>query len=462
MIRALRAVVPASIFVLLLSEIILVFFCYTLAAYLTLDVDPYFFLMEENGLLRTGFALASILLGLYFLDLYTNVHIRSEVALLSWLSQVMGIAFIVQALLSYVDRNLILPRWVMLIGSSFCLVALFLWRLVYGFYVVRRLGTQRVLLLGTNPVIQEIAEAAGQRPELSLTIAGYVDDVPPDEPLRGGKLLGGLKDFRQIVAAVKPDLIVVGMSERRARLPVYDLLELRFSGIHIEEAGSSFEANCQRISTKELRPSQLIFSGELGPRHSSVMAQTIYSALIALAGAILFLPLMLLVALAVKVTSKGPALFRQTRVGLGGKLFTLYKFRSMATDAEALTGPVWASQDDPRVTPLGRLLRRARLDELPQFFNVLRGEMSIVGPRPERPEFVQALSEQIPYYRQRLCVKPGITGWAQINHKYADTLEDTVKKLEYDLYYIKNLSPSLDAYIIFNTLKTMLLTRGAR
>jgi lipopolysaccharide/colanic/teichoic acid biosynthesis glycosyltransferase len=149
-------------------------------------------------------------------------------------------------------------------------------------------------------------------------------------------------------------------------------------------------------------------------------------------------------------------------VGLLGSTFVLYKFRSMYVDAEDRTGAVWAVRDDPRITPLGRWLRRLRLDELPQFFNVLRGEMSIVGPRPERPEFVRTLAEQIPFYRQRHCIKPGITGWAQINHKYGDTIEDSVRKLEFDLYYIKNLSLALDAYIIFHTGKTMLLSRGAQ
>jgi exopolysaccharide biosynthesis polyprenyl glycosylphosphotransferase len=186
--------------------------------------------------------------------------------------------------------------------------------------------------------------------------------------------------------------------------------------------------------------------------------QTVYSFIIALVGFIVASPVMVLVALAVRFTSTGPVLFRQKRVGLNGKLFTLYKFRSMRADAEAGTGAVWAKRNDPRVTSIGGILRRTRLDELPQLFNVLRGDMSIVGPRPERPEFVSVLSEQIPFYRQRHAVKPGVTGWAQINYKYGDTIEDTVMKLEYDLYYIKNLSPSLDAYIVFHTVKVMLFS----
>jgi exopolysaccharide biosynthesis polyprenyl glycosylphosphotransferase len=193
-----------------------------------------------------------------------------------------------------------------------------------------------------------------------------------------------------------------------------------------------------------------------------VATQGMYSWILGLAGFIIGLPLMVAVALAVKLFSKGPVFYRQTRVGRGGVPFTLYKFRSMYPDAEVKSGAVWATKDDPRVTPIGRWLRKLRLDEMPQLFNVIRGDMSLVGPRPERPEFVQMLQEKIPYYRQRSCVKPGVTGWAQINHKYGDTVEDVTIKLEYDLYYIKNLAPSLDAYILFHTAKTVLLGRGAQ
>ncbi len=205
-----------------------------------------------------------------------------------------------------------------------------------------------------------------------------------------------------------------------------------------------------------------MFSRELGPSANTLKLQTVYSGLIAAAGLLVLSPAMVLLAIAVRLTSEGPALYRQRRMGLNGKVFTLYKFRSMRVDAEQVSGAVWASKEDPRTTPVGRFLRRSRLDELPQLINVLRGEMSLVGPRPERPEFINTLSERIPFYRQRLCVKPGITGWAQINHKYGDTLEDTVSKIEYDLYYIKHLSPALDFFIMFHTIKVMLLNRGGQ
>ena len=212
---------------------------------------------------------------------------------------------------------------------------------------------------------------------------------------------------------------------------------------------------------KELRPAQLIYSGEMGPRPQRVFYQSLINSAAAVAGILISFPVMLLAALAVRLSSHGPVLYRKQRSGLNGAPFTLYKFRSMRSDAEAGTGAVWASKDDPRITRVGRILRGLRIDELPQLLNVMKGEMSIVGPRPERPELVKKLSE-IPFYRQRQCVRPGITGWAQINYKYGDTLEDTITKLEYDLYYIKNMSLGLDLFIVFHTLKTMLLSRGAQ
>jgi exopolysaccharide biosynthesis polyprenyl glycosylphosphotransferase len=280
--------------------------------------------------------------------------------------------------------------------------------------------------------------------------------------LAGGKVLGPMSSLRDIVRATQPHRIVIGMFERRNTMPVPELLELRFGGHIIEEISTTYERVCGRVCLKEIRPSQLIFSGELGPRPQNMVYQRLLNIVAAGAGLLVASPIMLLTALAVRVSSPGPVLYRQERVGLDGELFTVYKFRSMRVDAEAGTGAVWAQKDDPRVTSVGRIIRRIRFDELPQLINVLKGEMSMVGPRPERPEFVRSLNEQIPYYRQRHCVRPGITGWAQINYKYGDTLEDTITKLEYDLYYIKNMSWALDNYIIFHTLKAMLLTRGAQ
>ena len=351
----------------------------------------------------------------------------------------------------------------MVVGSAIAVVAIFFWRVLFSTFVLQVVGRDRLLLVGGSPLLEDIGQYITEHPESGLEIAGYLDDRhQPGTPLPGGKTLGPMESLRDIVRTTQPNRIVVGMFERRNRMPVSELLELRFGGNVIEEAANTYERVCGRVCLKEIRPSQLIFSGELGPRPQNLLYQRISNVIVAVIGIVVSSPIMLLTALAVRVSSPGPVLYRQTRVGLDGALFTVYKFRSMRVDAEVGTGAVWAQKDDPRVTTVGRLIRRIRFDELPQLFNVFRGEMSMVGPRPERPEFVKALNEQIPYYRQRHCVRPGITGWAQISYKYGDTLQDTITKLEYDLYYIKNMSMALDTYIIFHTLKAMLLSRGAQ
>jgi sugar transferase (PEP-CTERM system associated) len=463
MIQVFRVFVPRTIFTLLASEFLLLLFCYVLAAFLVLEVDPTVFLLYDGGLARILPVVLTVLFGLHFFDLYTDISKRTHTALLLEIGQAIGLAFIVEALLSYANRNWILPRWLMIYGSGLSLVCLTGWRMLYAAVALRVLGTRRVLFVGRSPAIEEIVQYLQGHPEAGITNLGYLEDNhPPGAVLDGAPVLGPVERLREIVRETNPDRIVVGLTERRARLPVQDLLDLKFSGMVIEEATALYEALRTRVCGREVRPSDLIFSGSLGPRQGFVMLQSAYSVAIALVATLLTLPLMLLTALAVKLTSRGPVLYRQTRVGAQGKPFVLYKFRSMYADAEAGTGAVWAAKDDPRITPVGRWLRLLRLDELPQLFNVLRGEMSIVGPRPERPEFVQVLSERIPYYRQRHCVKPGITGWAQINYKYGESVEDSAVKLEYDLYYIKHLSPALDLFIIFHTLKTMLRFRGAQ
>jgi len=463
MVRVFRVAVPTTVLVLVVSEALLLCCSFLLACFLVLEVDPTIFLLYDGGLVRILMAVGSIMWAMHFLDLYAGRWVPSHIALALEMGQGFGFGFLVQALLTYINQEWMLPRWVMIVGSGLGLPALVAWRLLHQTVISRAIGTQRVLFVGCNAVVQQIAAYLEQHPEAGVTNLGYLDDNhQPGTVLNGAKVLGPLSALRQIAAETQPDRVAVGLSERRQRMPLQELLDLRFSGVLIEEAASTYEVVCGRVCTKELRPAQLIFSGELGPRPGYVRLQTYYSAAIALVGVVLSLPLILLIAPIIKLTSRGPVFYRQTRVGRYGRHFTLYKLRSMYADVEARTGAVWASKDDPRVTPVGRWLRRLRLDELPQLFNVLKGEMSLVGPRPERPEFVEVLSGQIPYYRQRHFVKPGITGWAQINYKYGESLEDTIVKLEYDLYYIKHLSPALDAYIIFQTLKTMLRLRGAQ
>lgn len=463
MIRLFRVFIPVSTVTLLISEALLIVVSFVFAAYQMLHVDPTIYLLYDGGLLSILIVLATVLTSLYLQDLYSEIYIKSRIALAQKLCLGAGATLLIQGMVSYVDPALQIPLSMTLIGSMVMLPAIFLWRLFFGTVAIRLVGRERLLLVGNSTLLRDIVLHSESHPEQGVKVAGYLGNTYESEPsLADGKFLGGLDRLREVANAVKPSRIVVGMTERRDRVPVLELLDLRFSGHIIEEASTCYERICGRVSVKDLRPSNLIYSGELGPRRNVLIYQTISNMVVAVAGIILSFPIMLATALAVRLSSPGPILYRQTRVGLNGKLFTVYKFRSMRADAEARTGAVWAIKDDPRITSVGRLIRKIRFDELPQLFNVLKGEMSIVGPRPERPEFVKTLSEQIPFYRQRHCVRPGITGWAQINYKYGDTLEDTITKLEYDLYYIKNISLSMNLYIIFHTIKAMLLSRGAQ
>jgi len=460
MIRIFRVFIPASVIILLVTEVLLTIAAFVAAAFLNPEALVY--LRYGNGAINIGLVVLTLIFGLYVNDLYSDVYVKSHILLLQQLSFVLGVAFLIQGGVNYVDRDLRMPLHIMVPGSGFAVIAIYGWRVLFSSVVLKAMGGDRLLLVGNSPVLSEIAEHITARPEKGLSVIGVLTDDPDAAQQPNAKFLGRVDALREVASATHPARIVVGMRERRNRLPVRDLLDLRYKGYLVEEAPTTFERVCGRVCMKELRPSQLIYSGEFSRRRRVVFYQNASNLALASVCVLLSLPLMLLTALAVRLTSSGPILYRQRRTGMDGEAFTVYKFRSMTVDAEAKTGAVWAARNDPRVTRVGRVIRKIRFDELPQLFNVLKGEMSLVGPRPERPEFVDSLVEQIPYYRHRHAVKPGITGWAQINYKYGDTIEDTITKLEYDLYYIKNMSFSLDLYILFHTVKTMLISRGAQ
>lgn len=459
MFRLFRVYVSARVATLLLSEFIIIYLCYVTATLFWMRPAAQDFLSFDNGWLRILLVVVCLMFGIYFHDLYSDFSVGPR-ELLQQAGVVAGIAFLTEAMLAYLKLpQLVVPAGPMIAGSALAIAGLVGWRLFFNRVLLKTMRSERVLFLGNSPIVQEIARHLEEHPEKGLSTVGFLDEANPP----ASEALGSIADLRETVDRLHPDRIVIGLRERRAVLPVLQLLDLRLSGIRIEDALSTYEMTFERISTHQLRPSQLIFSSsELGPSRFGLFMQSASSIVIAAVAAVVCAPVMLVVAALVKMTSPGPAFFRQQRVGRNNRIFTLYKFRSMVRDAEAQSGAVWASRNDARVTKLGRWLRRLRLDELPQLINVLMGDMCIVGPRPERPEFVAELEKRIPYYHQRHCIKPGITGWAQIKHKYGDTIDDAVAKLEYDLYYIKNLAPALDAVIMFHTAKVMLLSRGAQ
>jgi sugar transferase (PEP-CTERM system associated) len=321
--------------------------------------------------------------------------------------------------------------------------------------------TLRVLVLGTGQVGRLIAglEPTSARP---FRIIGYLDDAPgaADMVPEGYALLGKIQDLDALVEETRPDVVVIAQLDRRGCFPTQALLECRLRGIRVEDWPTFYEKAEGKILVTAVRPSWLIFSDGFVKTPRTEIIKRLFDITLSLLGLTLSLPLMMLAAAAVKLDSSGPMLYRQPRLGKNGCVFILNKFRSMRQDAEKDTGPVWSGQRDPRITRVGNFLRRTRLDELPQLYNVLVGHMSFIGPRPERPEFVAELQKQIPYYMERLAVKPGLTGWAQVKYPYGSTVEDAVEKLQYDLYYIKNLSLFLDLLIVLSTVQVVLFARG--
>jgi sugar transferase (PEP-CTERM system associated) len=331
------------------------------------------------------------------------------------------------------------------------------WRTAYGWLVRQPFLQERIYVLGTGERAQRLVQGLRARHELGVEVVGWT-----------GAVEGALT--REAVAADLIELaeqrnihrVIVAMPDRRGTLPVEELLQLRLKGVRIEEATSWLEKISGRIEVDNLYPSWLVFTE--GFRFTAVF-ELMRRMLSTLASSVLLLfvlPIIPFVMLAIKLDSPGPILYRQKRVGRGGKTFYCFKFRTMRQDAEADSGPTWALDDDPRITRFGSFLRSSRLDEIPQLWCVAKGDMGFVGPRPERPEFVEWLTREIPYYGVRHAVRPGITGWAQVRYKYGNTLEDAKEKLQYDLFYIKNASLGLDLLIMFQTIKIVLLGRGAQ
>jgi sugar transferase (PEP-CTERM system associated) len=397
------------------------------------------------------------------LGLYSQEQHRTGTQIVVWLLGASILWWVVYGAIAFAVPSLRLGRLATMLGVFVGIAgAASLRCLVFQRPALRRFR-DRLLFLGATPVAERLITAL-ESENPGYEILGYVDDRPSQEIhlTNGFRVLGTSNQLQEIVAATGAGTIVVALGERRGTLPLSDILSCKLKGVRIEDWPSFYEKLTGKIIVQGLRPSWLIFSEGFDrtrmTRTLKRWGDLVLSATMLLAG----WPLFVLVALAVRLGSPGPIFLRQERVGGGGKPFTLFKFRTMIANAEAMTGPVWATEDDPRITRVGRILRKTRLDELPQVFNVLQGEMSFVGPRPERPHFVAQLQEQIPYYSQRHTVKPGITGWAQVRYRYGATVEDAEEKLQYDLYYVKNLSFFLDMLILMASVKVVLFGKGAR
>lgn len=321
-------------------------------------------------------------------------------------------------------------------------------------------STRKILIIGQGPLANRIREIISSNQQ-QYVLAGHIPCSGPEQT-QSRCVVGPEQTIIEAVKTERPRKIVVSLPERRGSFPAHDLLACKLSGIEILDAPSFYEQITRKILIENITPSWFIFSTGFKVHSFARASKRAMDIVLASVALLLAFPLFLIIALLIKADSAGPVFFQQTRTGENEQEFTVYKFRTMREHAEKETGAVWAQENDPRITRIGRFLRKMRIDELPQFYNVLRGDMSMVGPRPERPEFANMLKEAIPFYSARHVVKPGITGWAQINYPYGASIEDAREKLRYDLFYIKHLSLGFDFLILLETIKVVAVGRGGR
>ena len=421
---------------------------------------------NENGLLKGGIVTFVTQLCLYYADLYSLRKGADRRELFISIVQALGAASFILAAIYYWFPELMLGRGVFLYAAMLVIAAVIGWRLAYEF-ISKRMGPgERLLLVGTSAAaVNLVKELHQHRVELGVDIVGFVDPDPAKvgQPLLNPGIIGTVDDIPGIVQRLRVDRVVVSLADARGKLPMDRLLQMKLdSGVLFDHLPTVYEEFTGKIAIENLRPSWLIFSEGFRKTRVLLATKRALDIICALVGLILAAPLLAITAALVKLTSPGPALYHQKRVGLHGREFTVHKFRSMRQDAEAGTGAVWATAGDARVTAVGKFIRRTRLDEIPQLWNVLIGDMSMVGPRPERPEFVGQLTEQIPFYGLRHSVRPGVTGWAQVRYTYGASVEDAMEKLQFDLFYIKHMTLPFDLFVLISTVKTVILRRGAQ
>jgi sugar transferase (PEP-CTERM system associated) len=402
---------------------------------------------------------------LYCNDLYDLSTASDSTGRVLRVEQSLGAAILLLGLVYFMVPSLLLSRGVFIIGMMLTTGCIVFTRKVLDKAWQFTAPVQNVVILGTGPLALELARELTRRSDLNIKLQGFVNgaSAAAHEPmLFGHPILGPATALETIAQERAISRIVVALEDRRGALPIRELVTLKVQGLRVVDATTELSALTGRVSLRATKPSWLVFSDGFHRSKWNEVLKRVLDLSFGILGLVLSLPLMAAVALAVRLDSKGPILYRQLRVGRMGKCFHVLKFRSMITDAEKHTGARWAHENDPRVTRIGRFLRKYRLDELPQFWNVIRGDMSFVGPRPERPEFVRELRKEIPYYDERHSVRPGLTGWAQVQYSYGASIEDAFNKLEYDLFYLKNMSFIFDLAIVFQTIRIVIGGRGGR
>lgn len=464
MIRLFKVYYPLRVLVLLVGEAVIIWSSFLLAT-VWRNPDSLLLLNVEDGYLqvlakigpRILIVTLVVLMLSHLLDLYNSSALGAKWDHAFRLLLVLGVVALALAAIAKSYPTALPGNNSAFWGVVILTFTLFCWRGIYFWMLQQPFLRERVYILGNGEQAERLVRGLRQRTALGLEIVGWSGDV------EGEVTRESVASHLKSVALERVlHRVIVALPDRRKTLPVEALLDLRLAGVKVEDATSWLEKISGRIEVEQLNPSWLIFSEGFRFSVFARFVRRVLNFFVALAGSVLSLPLVPIIVLLIKLDSPGPALYRQKRVGYRGSIFHCYKFRTMRKDAEADTGATWALDNDPRITRVGRFLRTSRLDEIPQLWCVLKGDMNFVGPRPERPEFVEWLNKAVPYYGVRHVVRPGITGWAQVKYKYGNTLDDAREKLQHDLFYIKNRSLGLDLLIIFETIKIVLLGRGAR
>jgi sugar transferase (PEP-CTERM system associated) len=461
--RVVNVFLPARVLLLAASEASLIFGALVAATFVGFGTRTGVILEYGNGVLKIALASTMCLLCMYYYDLYDSSILTNSREVVSRLVQVLGTVSLLLALLYYACPAVGLDIRIFLGGV--CLVGLLLAGSRRLFSALNRLPrlAERAVLLGEGSLAARLAEEIERHPELGLQLAGYVGNTDAScGAVKGLPCLGSLEDLPEVVAPRRIGRVIITMTDRRGRLPVEPLLRLKIEGVQVQDGAEVYEAVTGKVPIDSIRPSWLLFSQGFRVSTRMLLYKASFSFILSLVALVLCLPLMGLIALAIWLTSGSPVIFRQTRIGKNGRPFTLYKFRSMRNGADPDGNPKPAQKNDARCTRVGRWLRHTRLDELPQLFNILRGDMSFVGPRPFVPSEEEEYLGKIPFYSQRWSVRPGATGWAQVQRGYCESEEDNAEKLAYDLFYIKHMSAGLDAFIMFKTVKNLLLGRGGQ
>jgi len=460
MIRLFNAYFPTRTLLLTVTEALIVTlgFVASVVFWAGTATDANIYLLYENGLGRIGLVVAVFVLLMYYFDLYDSIVLSNRREVVTRLVGVLGCAFVTLSVLYYAFPEIRLVGSTLWVGVGIVGVTVPAWRKL--FFVLNRSTrfSERAILYGDGPLAIPLMEAIRGRPELGVRVVGYVG-----ENTEGASSVPrfGDDELEEVVDQRGVRRIVVTMGDRRGKLKVDKLLKLKTQGVYIQDGPEYYESITGKIPLDSLRLSWLLFSPGFHVRTALRLYKRVFSLVLGGVAILLTSPIMLLAVIAIRLDSPGPAIFRQRRVGENGKLFTVFKFRSMfeGSDKKQLRP---AEDDDDRITRVGKWLRRTRIDELPQLFNIVKGDMAFVGPRPFVPEQEEECAAKIPFYKERWLVKPGATGWAQINRGYNVTLEDNREKLAYDLFYIKNVSFGLDLFIMFSTIKILLLGRGGR